>query len=82
MKILFSILVLVAFAFADNDGCTETCIGIDPGTSGSDAVSLTLLSCEQTASPIYTESVNTTVTDPTGKNSSPSRATESVKRSP
>ncbi len=43
MEYLFSILVFVALAFAANDGCTETCVDINHGTSGTDAVSFTVL---------------------------------------
>lgn len=43
MKYLFLIFVLVAMAFASDNGCTETSLSIAPGVSGTDAVSLTLI---------------------------------------
>ena len=43
MKYVLSILVLAAFAFAGNDGCTDSSVGINPPASGTDDVVLTLV---------------------------------------
>ncbi len=43
IKLLFVVMLVAALAFGANDGCTDSSIGIDPGTSGSDAVALTVI---------------------------------------
>lgn len=42
-KLLFVIVLVVALAFGADDGCTDSSVGIDPGTSGSDAITLTVV---------------------------------------
>ena len=43
MKLLFVLVAMAAFAFANDDGCTDTAVGINPPASGTDAVSLTVV---------------------------------------
>ena len=43
MKYLLFILMFTALAFAANDGCTDTSIGVTPHGSGSDDITLTIV---------------------------------------
>lgn len=43
MKYFAILLVAAAFALASDDGCTEVSVGVNPGPSGSDDISLTLI---------------------------------------
>jgi len=43
MRFLLCVLIAVAFAFANNDGCTETSTGINPPASGTDDIVLTMV---------------------------------------
>jgi len=43
MKLVLVLLALASFAFAANDGCTDTSIGINPPASGTDDIVVTMV---------------------------------------
>ncbi|MEA3267007.1 MAG: hypothetical protein U9P42_08715 [Candidatus Fermentibacteria bacterium] len=43
IKLLFVVMLVAALSFGADDGCTDSSVGIDPGTSGSDDITLTVI---------------------------------------